>query len=101
MDDPFRRPSIGSALHYKDPRAALDWLEKAFGFERKMVITDAEGGLAHSEMRFGDGHIMVGSEWADHTASPAPPAAVTPKRSMSTFRTASTPIANGHGRPVP
>ena len=40
MDDPFRRPSLGSALHDKDPRAALDWLEKAFGFERKMVITD-------------------------------------------------------------
>ena len=71
MDDPFRRPSLGSALHYKDPLAALDWLEKAFGFERKMVIRDAEGKLAHSEMRFGDGYIMVGSEWADHAASPA------------------------------
>ena len=71
MDDPFRRPSLGSALHYKDPLAALDWLEKAFSFERKMVITDAAGKLAHSEMRFGDGYIMVGSEWADHTASPA------------------------------
>ena len=71
MDDPFRRPSLGSALHYRDPLAALDWLEKAFGFERKMVITDAGGKLAHSEMRYGDGYIMVGSEWADHAASPA------------------------------
>ena len=42
MDDPFRRPSLGSALHYKDPLAALDWLEKAFGFERTMLVTDAE-----------------------------------------------------------
>jgi len=71
MDDPFRRPSLGSALHYKDPLAALDWLEKAFGFERTMLVTDAEGKLGHSEMRFGDGYIMVGSEWADYAASPA------------------------------
>jgi uncharacterized glyoxalase superfamily protein PhnB len=71
MDDPFRRPTFGSAVFYKDPFAALDWLEQAFGFERTMVITDQEGKLGHSEMRFGDGYIMVGTEWADYTASPA------------------------------
>jgi uncharacterized glyoxalase superfamily protein PhnB len=71
MDDPFRRPTFGSAVFYKDPVAALDWLEKAFGFERMMVITDAKGNLAHSEMKFGDGYIMVGSEWAEFVASPA------------------------------
>jgi len=71
MEDPFRRPSFGSAVFYRDPRAALDWLEKAFGFERSMVITDEDGRLAHSEMKFGDGYLMVGSEWADFVASPA------------------------------
>jgi len=71
MDDPFRRASMGSAVVYKDPFAALDWLERAFGFERTMVITDAEGRLGHSEMRFGDGYVMVSFEWADFTASPA------------------------------
>jgi uncharacterized glyoxalase superfamily protein PhnB len=71
MDDPFRRPALGSALFYKNPFAALDFLEKAFGFERAMVITDADGNLAHSEMRFGDGYIMVGTEWTDYVASPA------------------------------
>ena len=71
MDDPFRRPTFGSAVFYKDPVAALDWLEKAFGFERMMVITDAKGNLAHSEMKFGDGYIMIGSEWAEFVASPA------------------------------
>ena len=43
MTDPFRRPTFGSAVFYDDPFAALDWLEAAFGFERTMVITDAEG----------------------------------------------------------
>jgi len=71
MKDPFRRPSFGSAVFYRNPRAALDWLEKAFGFERSMVITDKDGRLAHSEMKFGDGYLMVGSEWADFVASPA------------------------------
>ena len=71
MDDPSRRPTFVSALFYKDPVAALAWLEKAFGFERLMVITDAQGKLVHSEMKFGDGYIMVGAEWADFVASPA------------------------------
>jgi uncharacterized glyoxalase superfamily protein PhnB len=71
MDDPFRRPTFGSAVFYKDPFAALDWLEKAFGFERSMVITDVEGNLGHAEMKFGDGYIMVGSEWTESVASPA------------------------------
>jgi uncharacterized glyoxalase superfamily protein PhnB len=70
MDDPFRRPTIIPALFYAEPWGALEWLEKAFGFERSMVITDADGKLAHSEMRFGDGLIYVGAEWADYTASP-------------------------------
>ena len=71
MEDPFRRPSLGSGVFYRDPWTALNWLEKAFGFERSMVISDQDGHLAHAEMRFGDGYIMVGSEWAEFIASPA------------------------------
>ncbi|MER9138366.1 VOC family protein [Mesorhizobium sp. M0830] len=71
VDDPFKHASLGSGVFYKDPRAALDWLEAAFGFERSMVISDAEAKLVHSEMRFGDSYIIVDSEWTDHVASPA------------------------------
>jgi uncharacterized glyoxalase superfamily protein PhnB len=71
MADAFRRPAFAAAVFYKKPFAALDWLEKAFGFERSMVITDANGNLAHGEMKFGDGYIMLGGEWADFVASPA------------------------------
>jgi uncharacterized glyoxalase superfamily protein PhnB len=62
--------SLAAALFYRDPWAALAWLEQAFGFERAMVISDAEGGLAHSQMTFGNGYIMVGREWTDYTVSP-------------------------------
>ncbi len=70
MKDLWKRPSIGPSVFYKDPKAALEWLERAFGFKTTMVITDSDGNLGHSEMKFGDGYIMVGAEWADHVASP-------------------------------
>lgn len=71
MSNPYHRPALTSAVFYKKPLAALEWLEKAFGFERAMLITDKDGNLAHSQMRFGDGMIYVGTEWADFVASPA------------------------------
>ncbi|RJT38736.1 glyoxalase [Mesorhizobium waimense] len=71
VDDPFKHSTIGSGVFYKNPRAALKWLEAAFGFEPSMVVSDADGRLVHAEMRFGDGYIIVDSEWADHIASPA------------------------------
>ena len=71
MEDPFGRPRFGSAVYYRDPGAALDWLEKAFGFSRFMVIRDpASGGIVHAEMRHGTGYLMVGPVWADQVASP-------------------------------
>jgi uncharacterized glyoxalase superfamily protein PhnB len=70
MEDVYRRPTFAAAVIYKDPFAALAWLEKAFGFERSMVITDRDGKLVYSEMKFNDGLIMVGGEWADFGASP-------------------------------
>lgn len=71
MEDPFRRPTLGAAVFYRDPRAAVDWLENAFGFERTMMISDKDGRLSHAEMRFGDAYIMLGAEWAEFIASPA------------------------------
>jgi len=65
------RPAIIPALSYLDPRAALDWLQKAFGFEIEMVIEDEAGNPVHSELRYEDGLVMVGSEWTDEMRSPA------------------------------
>lgn len=65
-----RRATLMSAVSYRDPKAALRWLEAAFGFELSMVIEDADGNLAHSEMRFGDSVVMVGSEWSENHRSP-------------------------------
>lgn len=65
------RPTLSSAISYRDPKAALAWLEKAFGFETVMVITSADGKLEHSQMRFGNGIVMIGNEWSADHKSPA------------------------------
>ncbi len=70
MDDPWKRATFIPAVFYRDAAAALDWLEKAFDFERAMVITDSEGNLVHSEMSFEGGTIMIGAEWTDYVAAP-------------------------------
>jgi uncharacterized glyoxalase superfamily protein PhnB len=68
---PPSRPAFIPALVYKDNRAALKWLQNAFGFEPSEVLTDAKGNIVHAEMSYGDGVVMIGSEWADWTRSPA------------------------------
>jgi uncharacterized glyoxalase superfamily protein PhnB len=66
-----KRPTLATAVCYRDPMAALKWLEAAFGFEPTMVVINPDGSLGHSEMRLGDGMIMVGSEWDERHKSPA------------------------------
>jgi uncharacterized glyoxalase superfamily protein PhnB len=65
------RPALTPALFYRDPRAALKWLAEAFDFEVFMLIEDNDGGLVHSEMRFGDAAVMIGNEWSADHQSPA------------------------------
>ncbi len=50
------------ALRYRDARAAIEWLERAFGFERDAVYEGPDGAIAHAELRLGQGMIMLGSE---------------------------------------
>ena len=70
MSDEPAPPYLAAAVFYQDPKAALVWLEEAFGFEPSMVILDQQGELAHAEMRFGQSLLMVGSEWSERHRSP-------------------------------
>jgi uncharacterized glyoxalase superfamily protein PhnB len=65
------RTALTSALCYRDPKAALKFLEAAFDFELVMLIEDNEGNLAHAEMGFGGGLVMIGNEWTAQHKSPA------------------------------
>lgn len=64
-------PAIVPALFYRDPKAALMFLETAFGFELELLLEDEQGNLQHSQMSYGGGLIMVGTEWSEHHQSPA------------------------------
>ena len=64
-------PTLISAVVYRQRRAAIAWLERAFGFETVMLLETADGEVAHCEMRLGDSLLMVGSEWSAEYKSPA------------------------------
>jgi uncharacterized glyoxalase superfamily protein PhnB len=59
------------AVFYKDPMAAIAWLQRVFGFEVASLITDPEGNLAHSELTFRGGALNVGGEWEGPVVGPA------------------------------
>jgi len=46
---------------YRNAPAAIDWLEKVFGFERKAVHEGPNGTILHAELTLGNGMIMLGS----------------------------------------
>ena len=54
---------LSSNIFYRDPKAALTWLEKAFGFEIAFMVMDDDGNLGHSQMAFGTGRVSIGGEW--------------------------------------
>ena len=60
-----------SAVTYRDPKAALAWLEAAFGFELTYLIEGEDASVAHAEMSHGASRLMVGGEWSPAHASPA------------------------------
>lgn len=59
----FRRPPLIPSVTYNDSRAALAWLQQAFGFEPSQVLTDSDGHIVHAEMAWGDGVVMIGGPW--------------------------------------
>jgi uncharacterized glyoxalase superfamily protein PhnB len=57
----YRTPDPIPGFHYRDPHAAIDWLERAFGFERH-AVHEQDGVVRHAEMRVGsNGMIMLGA----------------------------------------
>src|SRR3712207_5707094 len=51
--------TISPILGYRDPRAAIDFLRDAFGFERQLVVDNEDGSVMHAELRLGDAVVML------------------------------------------
>jgi uncharacterized glyoxalase superfamily protein PhnB len=58
-------PNIFPALRYRDASAAIDWLQKAFGFQEKAVHRGDDGVVKHAELQLGSGLIMLGQHRAE------------------------------------
>lgn len=66
--------TIIPCLRYRDAPAAIDWLCRAFGFERHAVYADGDT-VHHAQLVFGNGMVMLGSadtasEWGRRIAQP-------------------------------
>jgi uncharacterized glyoxalase superfamily protein PhnB len=58
-------PSLYPLMRFTDAPAAIDFLERAFGFTRREVITNPDGTIAHAELVFGASILMLGSDRDD------------------------------------
>lgn len=72
------QPSSGSTiiprLRYRDAQAAIDWLQRAFGFHVQAVYADGDT-VFHAQLTYGNGMIMLGSssssgEWSKLVVMP-------------------------------
>ena len=53
--------TIIPTMRYADAVAAIDWLCRAFGFEKHLVVPGEGGTIVHAQLVLDDGMIMVGS----------------------------------------
>ena len=53
--------TIIPAIRYRDAPAAIDWLCRAFGFEKHAVYPNPDGTIAHAQLTLGGGMLMLGS----------------------------------------
>ena len=69
MSNPAKntRAPIIPCLRYRDAPKAIEWLCRTFGFEKQLVVPNADGTIAHAQLRFGNGMIMLGSVLEDET----------------------------------
>ncbi len=49
------------SLRYSNALAAIDWLTRAFGLEKNAVYMGPNDTVAHAQMTYGGGMIMLGS----------------------------------------
>jgi uncharacterized glyoxalase superfamily protein PhnB len=55
------RATIVPALRYRDAQKAIQFLCHAFGFEKGLVVDGPNNTIAHAQLTFGNGMIMLGS----------------------------------------
>ena len=77
MSDPAKGcvSTVIPSARYRDALAAIEWLMRAFGFEKNAVYMNEDNTVAHAQLTFGNGMVMLGSvdngsEFGKLTAQP-------------------------------
>lgn len=52
-------PTIFPGLQYRDAEAAMEWLERTLGCERREVHKDDDGNVVHAELSFRGAIVML------------------------------------------
>jgi uncharacterized glyoxalase superfamily protein PhnB len=55
------KANVIPCLRYRNAPAAIEWLCQTFGFEKQLVVPNEDGTIAHAQLSFGNGMIMLGS----------------------------------------
>jgi uncharacterized glyoxalase superfamily protein PhnB len=55
------KAAVIPGMRYRDALAAIEWLVKAFGFEKNVVYVGEGNTVAHAQLTFGNGMVMLGS----------------------------------------
>ncbi len=55
------RTTVIPGMRYRDCPAAIEWLCKTLGFEKHAVYMNKDGTVAHAQLTFGNGMVMMGS----------------------------------------
>ena len=55
------KANVMPCLTYRDAPAAVEFLCRAFGFAKKMVVPGADNTIAHAELTLGNAMVMLGS----------------------------------------
>ena len=59
--------TVISCLRYRDAPVAIEWLCNTFGFGKHLVVPNVDGTIAHAQLSFGNGMIMLGSVQKNET----------------------------------
>ncbi len=61
MSSLAKNSSVIPSVRYRDEPAAIEWLCQTFGFDKHLIVPNEDETIAHAQLSFGNGMIMLGS----------------------------------------
>ena len=58
-------PTLYPTMRFRDAPAAIEFLQRAFGFGVRQVVAGPDGTIVHAELTYGPSVLMLGSDRED------------------------------------